>query len=122
MNTTLWIVQALMAAVFLLAGSMKLFQTEKARESLSWTQGRTDGFVRFVGLAEFLGGVGLVLPLLTGIAPWLTVLAAIGLSLIQALALFTEHLPKKEFSFIPVNTILLALAEFIVYGRWDLIA
>jgi hypothetical protein len=56
----------------------------------------------------------------TGILPWLTPIAAIGLSLIQLLAIFTEHLPKKELNILPVNIVLLALAIFIVFGRWVL--
>ena len=62
----------------------------------------------------------MLLPLLTGILPWLTVLAAIGLTIIQLLAIFSEHLPKKEYKVIPMNAVLLALAIFIVMGRWSL--
>lgn len=120
MNIILWIVQGIAAALYLMAGSMKVFQLEKARESMGWTEGRSDGFIRFVGIIELLGAIGLILPLATGILPWLTVLAAIGLSIIQVLALFTEHLPKKEYNYIPVNIIIFALTVFIVYGRWDL--
>jgi uncharacterized membrane protein YphA (DoxX/SURF4 family) len=54
--------------------------------------------------------------------PWLTPLAAIGLALIQILAIFTEHLPKKEYNVIPVNVVLLALALFVVIGRWPTIS
>ena len=122
MNIALWIVQGLLAAMYLMAGSMKTFQIEKAREQMSWAKDRSDGFIRFVGTSELLGALGLILPLMTGILPWLTVLAAIGLSIIQVLALFTEHLPKKEFNYIPVNTILLVLSAFIAFGRWDLFA
>jgi hypothetical protein len=67
-----------------------------------------------------LGGLGLILPLVTGILPWLTVLAAIGLTLIQLLAIFSEHLPKKEYESIPLNIVLLALSIFVVVGRWTL--
>jgi putative oxidoreductase len=76
--------------------------------------------VRFVGASELLGALGLILPLVSGILPWLTVLAAIGLTLIQLLAIFTEHLPKKEYNVIPVNIVLIALAVFVVVGRWVL--
>ncbi len=62
----------------------------------------------------------MLLPLLTGILPWLTVLAAAGLTVIQLLAIFSEHLPKKEYKVIPMNIVLLALAIFIVIGRWNL--
>ena len=121
MNVALWIVQGLLAAMFGMAGIMKTFQTSKAREQLPWAKHRSDGFIRFVGISELLGAVGLILPLLTGILPWLTPLAAIGLTLIQLLAIFTEHLPKKEYNIIPMNIVLLALAVFVVIGRWSLV-
>ncbi len=121
MNIALWIVQGLLAALYLMAGTLKTFQTAKAKEQLPWAKNRSDGFVRFVGTSELLGALGLILPLVTGILPWLTLLAAIGLTIIQALAIFTEHLPKKEYNVIPFNAVLLALAVFVVIGRWALI-
>jgi hypothetical protein len=118
MNIALWIAQGLLAAMYLMAGMMKTIQTEKVRPTMTWTQGRSDGFIRFVGIAELLGAFGLILPLVTGILSWLTVLAATGLTIVQVLAIFTEHLPKREFNIIPVNTVLLGLALFVVIGRW----
>lgn len=120
MNIALWVAQGLLAAMYLMAGTLKTFQTAKAKEQLPWAKNRSDGFVRFVGTSELLGALGLILPLVTGILPWLTILAAIGLALIQSLAIFTEHLPKKEYNVIPVNIILLALAMFVSIGRWVL--
>lgn len=122
MNIALWIVQGLLAVMFGMAGVMKTFQTSKAKEQMSWAKNRSDEFIRFVGISELLGALGLILPLVTGILPWLTLLAAIGLIVIQLLAIFTEHLPKKEYNVIPVNILLIALAVFIVIGRWTLIA
>lgn len=121
MNIASWIVQVLLAAMFGMAGAMKTFQIAKAKEQLPWAKNRSDGFVRFVGTSELLGALGLILPLLTGILPWLTPVAAIGLILIQLLAIFTEHLPKKEYNVIPVNIVLIALAVFVVIGRWALL-
>ena len=120
MNIALWVAQVLLAAMFGMAGIMKTFRTAHAREQMSWAKNRSDGFVRFVGVSELLGALGLVLPLITGVLPWLTVLAAVGLTLIQLLAIFTEHLPKKEYNVIPINVILIAIAVFIVLGRWSL--
>ena len=120
MNIALWIAQGLLAVMFGMAGVMKTFQTAKAKEQMSWAKNRSDEFVRFVGISELLGALGLILPLVTGILPSLTVLAAIGLILIQLLAIFTEHLPKKEYNIIPVNIVLIVLAVFIVIGRWVL--
>ena len=120
MNIALWIAQGLLAAMYLMAGSMKTFQTAKAKAQFPWAKDRADGFIRFVGISELLGSLGLILPLITGVLPWLTILAAVGLILIQLLAIFTEHLPKKEYSVIPVNIILIAISAFIVIGRWTL--
>jgi uncharacterized membrane protein YphA (DoxX/SURF4 family) len=122
MNIALWIVQGLLAAMYLMAGSMKTFQPAKVRENpqITWAKHRPDRFIRFVGTAELLGALGLILPLVTGVLPWLTVLAAVGLTLIQLLAIFTEHLPKKEYNVIPINIVLLALSVFVVLGRWAL--
>ena len=120
MNIVLWIAQILLAGMYGMAGTMKTFQTAKAKEQFPWAKNRSDGFVRFVGISELLGALGLILPIVTGILPWLTVLAAIGLTLIQLLAIFTEHLPKKEFNVIPMNLVLLVLSVFVVIGRWIL--
>jgi len=120
MNTILWIAQGLLAAMYLMAGIMKTFQAAQTKERMSWAKERSNEFVRFVGVSELLGALGLILPLVTGVLPWLTILAAIGLTVIQLLAIFTEHLPKKEYNVIPVNIILVALALFVVIGRWSL--
>lgn len=122
MNIALWIVQGLLTALYLMAGTLKTFQTAKAKEQLPWAKNRSDGFVRFVGTSELLGALGLILPLVTGILPWLTPIAAIGLTIVQLLAIFTEHLPKKEYNVIPVNVVLLAFAVFVAFGRWALFA
>lgn len=120
MNIALWIAQVLLGAMFGMAGVMKTFQTAKAKEMLPWAKERTDGFVRFVGISELLGTLGMFLPILTGILPWLTPLAAGGLAVIQVLAIFSVHLPKKEYNVLPINAVLLAIAVFVVIGRWPL--
>ncbi len=124
MNIALWIAQVLLAGMYGMAGAMKVFQTAKVRENpqMTWVKGRSDTYVRFVGTSELLGALGLILPILTGILAWLTPVAAIGLSLIQLLAIFQEHLPKKEYNVIPVNLVLLALSVFVAVGRWVLFA
>ena len=108
MNVALWIAQGLLAATYLMVGSMKVFQPTKVRENLgiTWAHGRPDQYIRFVGTTEVLAREGFILPLVTGILPWLTVLAGIGLTLVQLLAIFTEHLPKKEYKVIPLNIVL----------------
>ncbi|MFZ5889222.1 MAG: DoxX family protein [Chloroflexota bacterium] len=116
----MWIAQVLLGAMFGMAGVMKTFQTAKAKEMLPWAKDRTDSFVRFVGISELLGTLGMFLPILTGILPWLTPLAAVGLAVIQVLAIFSVHLPKKEYNVLPINAVLLAIAVFVVIGRLPL--
>ncbi len=118
MNVVLWIVQVLLAIVYGVVGLMKAFQTERAKAMLPWAKRHSNGFVRMIGTFELLGALGLILPALTGILPWLTPLAALGLSLVQVLAIVTEHLPNKESKMIPGNVILLALSVFVAYGRF----
>ncbi len=120
MNIALWIAQVLLAGMYGMAGSMKTMQIAKVREMMSWSKGRSDNYVRFVGTSELFGALGMILPVLTGILAWLTPVAALGLSIIQLLAIFQEHLPKKEYNVIPMNIVLLALSVFVAIGRWYL--
>jgi hypothetical protein len=118
MNIALWIVQALLAAMYAMAGTMKTTQPkEKLADRMSWVNDYSGGTVKFVGAMEFLGALGLILPWATGIATILTPLAAVGLAVIQALAI-AYHVRKREFSVLPVNVILLALAVFVAIGRF----
>jgi uncharacterized membrane protein YphA (DoxX/SURF4 family) len=111
MNIVLWIVQVLLAGLFLMAGAMKVFQYERAKASLP------RGLVTFIGISELLGGLGLLLPALTGILPWLTPLAGAGLALIMILAI-GFHASRREVPAIGVNVVLLVLAAFVAYGRF----
>ena len=96
MNIILWILQVLLAAMFLMAGVMKAFQYERAKATLPWVKDTSKGLVSFIGISELLGGIGLVLPQITGILPWLTLLAAAGLAIIMVLAAIF-HIRRKEY-------------------------
>ncbi len=88
MIIAVWIAQALLALAFILGGFMKATRPiEQLRPMMPWTSAVPVGLVRFNGVAEFLGGVGLVVPARTGIQPWLTPVAAAGLVVIQLLAI-----------------------------------
>jgi putative oxidoreductase len=116
-SVVLWIVQVLLALAFLMAGFMKLTQPiATLNKRMAWTAAVPSSLVRFIGLAELLGGVGLILPMLTGVLPWLTVAAAIGLSIVMVSAA-VFHLARHEASQAPINIVLLALALFVVVGR-----
>ncbi len=81
MKKTLWTLQALLAALFLFAGGMKLAMPAEALAQQSHLPAL---FMKFIGMCELLGAIGLVVPGLTGIRPALTPLAAAGLTVIMA--------------------------------------
>jgi putative oxidoreductase len=122
LNIGLWIAQVSLLGIYGFYGIYKTFFTGKAKEKMPWAKGRSENFIRFVGITELLGAIGIVFPTLTGILPWLTPLAAIGLTLIQISAIFTEHLPKKEFKILPLNLYFIAMSVFVLIGRWSLFA
>ena len=118
MNIALWILQILVALAFLLAGSMKVSQSmDRLKKNMGWTAHTTPGIVRLVGTLEILGALGLILPAVTHVLPWLTPVAAAGLVLTM-IGAFIVHVRLKEFSRLGVPLILLLLALFIVYGRF----
>ena len=120
MEIGLWITQYSLLAIYGTYGIYKTFWTSTAREKMAWAKDPSENFVRFVGITEILGAIGVVLPMLTGVLPWLTPLAAIGLTLIQVSAIFTEHLPKKEYKILPLNLYIMAMSIFVLIGRWSL--
>ena len=70
MNIVLWIVQGLLALAFLLAGFMKTFRpVETLKKNMAWVSAVGAPFVRFIGIAELLAAIGLILPAATGTLP-----------------------------------------------------
>lgn len=121
MNTVLWIAQGLLAVLFLMGGLMKATQPkEKLTEKMPFVNDYADGTVRLIGLSQLLAAIGLLLPMITGIAPVLTPVAASGLALTMVLAA-TYHLKKKEFKSLPINGVLFLLAAFVALGRFGLL-
>jgi uncharacterized membrane protein len=119
MNIVLWILQVLLAIAFLLAGVLHGFRQEQAKSQLKWPAALPPALLTFIGIAEILGAVGLILPELTSILPWLTPLAALGLATIMILAI-GFHARRGEYRNIVFNLILFVLAAFVGYGRWVL--
>lgn len=108
MNILIWIVTALVAMAFLAAAAMKLSQPkEKLAAQMPWVNDVSASNIRIIGLLELLGGLGLVLPRLLNILPWLSVVAAIGLILDMIVAALL-HIRRKE-SFVP-NIVLAVLS------------
>jgi uncharacterized membrane protein len=119
MNTALWIIQGLLAAMFLMAGIMKSTQPkEKLEKQFPWTPDFSIDTVRFIGLSELLGAIGLIIPWLTGIAPILTPISAVGICLIMVLATNIVHMKKREYKEIAANIVIFLLAAFVAYGRF----
>jgi uncharacterized membrane protein YphA (DoxX/SURF4 family) len=118
MNIVLWVVQILLALAFGMVGVMKLTQPrEKLGEQMGWVNDFPANIVKLIGLLEVLGAAGVILPVLTGILPVLTPLAAGGLVLVMLGAMLT-HYRRHEYSMIGMNVILALLAVAVVYGRY----
>jgi hypothetical protein len=111
-NVTLWTVQALLSALFLFAGWMKLVIPIAALEAQSGLSGE---FLRFIGAAELLGALGLILPGLTRVQPRLTPLAAAGLVIIMIGATALTAAAGVAAAIMPMVVGLLSL--FVAYGR-----
>ena len=108
----LWMLQGLLALLFLFAGTAKLMMpiAEMTRQT-----SLPGPFIRFLGVAEILGAMGLILPTLLGIRPLLTPLAAAGLVIIM-IGATVMSLPMGPMAFLPLVTGI--LVAFVAYGRW----
>jgi uncharacterized membrane protein YphA (DoxX/SURF4 family) len=119
MNVALWIAQGLLALLFLFAGGMKLVLP--IEEMIKQMPLPLPGlFLRFTGLVEVLGAIGLVLPWLLGIRPGLTALAAAGLVIVMLGAtVYTLAAGDIASALMPLAVGL--LCAFVAYGRWRLV-
>jgi uncharacterized membrane protein YphA (DoxX/SURF4 family) len=117
-NTTLWILQALLAALFLFAGVMKLIMPiEEMTKDMPQMPGI---FLRFIAVCEVLGAIGLILPGLLRIRPELTVLAAVGLIIIMIGATaVTAMTGGGAVTLLPL--VVGILTAFVAYGRWRMV-
>lgn len=113
----LWVAQGLLAAAFGMAGFMKITMPveELAKNGMSFVTNYGIGTVRFIGISEVLGALGLILPAALRIKPILTPLAAVGIAIIMVLAT-SYHVTNSE-PFAP-TIILLLLASFVAWGRF----
>lgn len=112
LTASLWTVQILLAALFLLAGGMKLVTPTAALAQMS---GLSGAFMKFIGVAEVLGAVGLILPRLLRIQPALTPWAAAGLAMIMIGAVAVTDLQQGLVPAI-VPLVVGLLAAFTIYG------
>ena len=122
MNVFLWILQAVLAGIFLMAGSIKLMKSRAEiaaaqPERMGWLDHVSDGTARLAGGAEVLGALGLILPAVTGIVPVLVPLAAAGLAATMILAAIF-HSRRGESQSMMMNIVLAILALTVVWGRF----
>ncbi|NOT32938.1 MAG: DoxX family protein [Candidatus Eisenbacteria bacterium] len=114
----LWSAQVLLAALFAISGTIKSMQSiELLHKAIRWTPSVPDALIRFIGIAELAGALGLLLPAFTRIAPRLTPVAATGLGVIMLFAA-AFHISRGETAVLPFNTGLFALAAFVAWGRF----
>lgn len=125
MNVLLWTAQILWGVFFTFTGFGKVLAYDpsvwhRMLHQVAWFSAVPQGLFVFIGLCEGLGGVALIVPAMTRVAPKLTPIAAAGLTLIMVLAA-AFHIVRGEASFfVPVCLVLGAGAAFIGFGRWGM--
>lgn len=116
-HITLWLVQIVLASMFGLAGTMKAATPIAVlSQKMAWVGSVPSGLVRFIGVCELAGAIGLILPAATRIKPGLTALAATGLLAVMVLAI-PFHLSRGETKLIGVPVTLGLMAAFVTWGR-----
>jgi len=116
-----WIVSALLAFAFVVGGVVRFVVPAErygAWPNQQWIRAVPRVGVIGISLAEILGAVGLIVPVLTGIAPILTPIAAVCLALILTGAL-VFHVRRKEWTNVPVAVVLIALLLFVAIARFS---
>ena len=118
LNISLWAAQIFIAVSFCLGGLMKLaMPIHQLADIWPWAGELSAVFVRLLGVIDFAGGAGVLLPALTRVKPGLTVLAALGCVLLQLCAM-VFHGSRGELAALPVNVVFIAACGFILWGRW----
>lgn len=118
-NILLWVLQWLFGVYFVIVGVMHFIVPDGLPGPMEWMYDLDDTIHIIVGIAEILGGLGLILPSVTRIQPQLTVWAAGGLVLVMAGAVI-YHAGRGEGASLGQNILIGALLAFVAYGRWKL--
>jgi uncharacterized membrane protein YphA (DoxX/SURF4 family) len=117
-NIVLWIVAGVLAAMFLLAGVMKVaMPKEKLEPTMQWSTTWSRPQLQALGTVEVLGAIGLILPRALNIAPVLTPLAAAGCAIVMIGATRT-HIRMKDYKGVGMPVVLLILAIVVAAGRF----
>lgn len=118
MNSFLWVLQGILAAFFIMPGVGKISGSKE--KHIADKHIKPDGSllpIRILGILELLGCVGIIVPWLTGIAPVLTPVSAVGYCLVM-IAGIINHTIKKEYKMLPMLSIILIIALVVAYYRF----
>jgi hypothetical protein len=115
MNATLWVLQVLLAAVFVAHGVFLLAPPASMIEQLNASM--PTGFRIFLGLAEVAAAIGVTVPGFTRVQPWLVPAAAAGIIVVMVSATIF-HVVRGEISSAVATAILLAMSAYVSYMRW----
>ena len=118
MNALLWVLQVLLAVAFLAHGLLFLFPPAAMVEQMNAAIPRA--FQLFLGVAEVLAAVGLTLPGITRVYPWLVSCAAAGIMIVMISATMF-HIMRGEVSSAIITAVLLLLATSVAYMRWKVL-
>ena len=122
LNIVLWIAQVALAAMFAYAGYLKVAKPiPEIVKMFPWPGEVPLWLVRVIGIVDIAGALGVVLPQLTGVMPWLTPLAALGLVVLQAAAIVFHAMRGETRQTIVLNLVLVIASAFVLWGRWDLV-
>ncbi|HWF44694.1 MAG TPA: DoxX family protein [Candidatus Kapabacteria bacterium] len=116
LSIALWSVQVLLAALFSVTGGIKLFLSPEQIAHMGSSMPIPMPLLRFIGVSELLGAIGLIFPSFLRIQPRLTVYAAWGLVMVMILATIF-HISRGEFGEAPVTILIGLLAAFVSVGR-----
>jgi uncharacterized membrane protein len=119
MNKVLWVLQTIMGVYFVFVGITHFVVPDGLPTQMEWMYDLDDTTHSIAGIAEILGGLGLLLPSYFRIFPELTVFAAVGLVIVM-LAAAVWHVSRGEGQNVAFNLVNLAVLSFIAYGRWRL--
>jgi len=118
MNTFLWVLQIILAVIYIVSGVMKVTRPKmKLEPQMGFVEDFSSRSVKLIGTAEVLGALGLVLPAATGVATVLTPLAATGLVILMAGAIVV-HRRRGESAAAVVPAVLLVLSLVVAIGRF----
>ena len=119
MDIAVWVVSWVLAVGFVVGGVLRVVLAPAQLERFGWGWAKDiPRLVKVVGVFEVAGGLGLVLPVLTGVLPILTPIAACALALVMALAV-GFHVRRRDWRSMPVNIVFFALCVFVAVARFS---